>query len=98
MTELIEHVLIIYTSTNFLFEYIVAESFNIVALVAVFLGVLNAVLPMENINKMMFPDRPDRDESLNYFEAEVQLETDYGRANPATENICKARFLEKYQN
>lgn len=75
-----------------------AGSFNSLALVAVFIGFLNAVLPMEEFNKWIFPERPDQDESLNYFEAEVQLETDYGRANPATENICKARFLEKYQS
>jgi hypothetical protein len=32
----------------------------------------------------MFPPRADADETLNYYEAEPNLETDYGRANPAT--------------
>jgi hypothetical protein len=50
MTELIEYVLIIYTATNFIFEYVVAGNFNRMALAAVFFGLFNALAPMERIN------------------------------------------------
>lgn len=40
-----------------------------------FLGIANAMAPMEEFNMWMFPPRSDADEVLNYYEAEPNLET-----------------------
>lgn len=96
MTELIEYVLIIYTSTNFVFEMVITRKFNLIALISVFMGILNAVAPMEELNEWLFPSRDDINEVTNYYEAEPNLETDYGRANPATSELCMKNFINKY--
>lgn len=70
MTEIIEWVLIVYTASNFIFELLVVDNFSLYALTALILGVLNALLPMEQINIWIFPPRPDIDETTNYYDAD----------------------------
>ena len=77
---------------------LVVKSFNKMSLFAFIVGVINAFLPMELINIWFFPKRVDRDESLNYYEAEVNLKTDYSRANPAIASISNKKFIYKYQH
>lgn len=84
MTELIEYTLIIYSLTNFSFRYYIIGEVGAVSIAGVVVGVINAFLPMEDINKRLFPDRPDFNEVLTYKENLRSLDTDYGRANPAT--------------
>lgn len=63
------------------------------ALFALIVGIVNAVLPMELINVWFFPRRTDRDETKNYYEAEVNLKTDYSRANPAMATLSNKKFI-----
>lgn len=69
MTELIEYVLVIYALSNTLFEYFILEHVNNIAIAGIVCGIVNAFLPMESINKRLFPTRPDFNTPQDYHEA-----------------------------
>lgn len=96
MTEMIEYVLVIYAVTNTLFEYCIVEKVNYVSIAGVVCGIINAFLPMESINKRIFPTRPDFNTPMDYKEALREMDTDYGRANPAIEVICKKKYIDRF--
>lgn len=96
MTELIEYVLVIYALTSALFEYFILSDVNYISIAGVACGIVNALLPMESINKRLFPTRPDFNTPQDYDEALREMDTDYGRANPATEQSCKKKFIKRF--
>lgn len=60
---------------NFAFRYFITSEVGGISLAGVAIGVINAFLPMEEINKRLFPDRPDFNEILTYEEAVRELDT-----------------------
>jgi hypothetical protein len=77
MTELIEYVLVIYVCTNTLFEYYLLEEVNYISIAGVAIGIVNAFLPMEAINKKLFVTRPDFDTPQDYPQALREMDTVY---------------------
>ena len=61
--------------TNFSFRYYIIGEVGAVSIAGVVVGVINAFLPMEDINKRLFPDRPDFNEVLTYKENLRSLDT-----------------------
>ncbi|CAD8118599.1 unnamed protein product [Paramecium sonneborni] len=95
MLEQLEYVLPIYCLTNLWWEYVFLESISIEAIIGVVFGVANAILPMHEINKLLFRMKVQPNEHLPINEAEVNFLTDYCRENPATAETERARYQER---
>ncbi|CAD8092456.1 unnamed protein product [Paramecium primaurelia] len=95
MIEQLEYVLPIYCLTNLWWEYVFLQSISIEAIIGVCFGVANAILPMHEINKLLFRMKAKPNEHLPINEAEVGFLTDYCRENPATAETERARYQER---
>lgn len=84
MTEMLEFYIPIFSITQALFIYLIEDSLNILSLVALGIGVLHAILPMQLINKMLFKLPPPKRMKIPFSTAQLFMETDYDRENPAT--------------
>ena len=66
-------------------EYAIVKSLSIASIIAFVLSIANAVLPMDEINKKIFPVEEAHSNKEDFHEAEeFCFETDYDRENPAT--------------
>ncbi|KAL4491266.1 hypothetical protein ABPG72_021652 [Tetrahymena utriculariae] len=100
MTELLELAIIIFCAGNIFFSIFVIGNNNLgfdslYQFIACGIGLLNAVLPMQKINRKLFKvaDAPPNEQS--YFSIDDKFITDYERENPATKQIAKQKFLNR---
>eukprot|EP01016_Furgasonia_blochmanni_P014293 TRINITY_DN17465_c0_g2_i1.p1 TRINITY_DN17465_c0_g2~~TRINITY_DN17465_c0_g2_i1.p1 ORF type:complete len:139 (+),score=11.49 TRINITY_DN17465_c0_g2_i1:65-481(+) len=84
MTELLEWILPLYALGNFFFNLRVLDFPDKETLIILCIGVVNALVPMEAINKMIFPPRQKTMQEKSYWDAMLIFDEDYDRANPAT--------------
>jgi phosphate/sulfate permease len=91
MTEYLEFVCIIYAGSNFMFSRIIFGHASWTSIIGLLLGVVNAALPMETINTMLFKFK-ESEETKTYDEAFKNFDTDYERENPATKEEAVDRL------
>ncbi|CAD8132867.1 unnamed protein product [Paramecium octaurelia] len=97
MIEQLELVLPIYCGTNLWWEYAFLGSISTEAIIGICLGVGNAILPMHEINELIFPLQSEIDEHLPIQEAEEGFLTDYCRENPATAETARQQYKARVE-
>jgi hypothetical protein len=95
--EFLESPLILFSAANFFYaHFVVGLSYGecIPNIIGLTIGILNAVLPMDEINKHLLPVAEEKLTDDKYSEKKMDFEEDYDRSNPATEEMA----LETYSN
>lgn len=97
MTNYMEIILSIYTSSNLLFKYETVGSLSYLQVIGFGLGVIYSILPLQLImEKLVF--FPENIESATYEQAYSTFVTTYALANPITKERAKEKhreYLEK---
>lgn len=55
LIDLLEYFCIIYSASNLIFVYILSNEIHVLPFIGCGIGILNALLPMQKINKYVFP-------------------------------------------
>ena len=94
MTELLEWFLIIYGVATFCFNHLLLGDYSAIDVICLILAFTNAILPMDEINILLFPRVIPEAPEETYHNTKLYFEEDYDRCNPATRDVA----LEKYEN
>lgn len=73
MTEMLEYMLPIYCASNIFWEYLFSDYLSAPALTGLVIGIVNAMLPMEYINRLLFPSK----EKLNIVKPLREVEDSF---------------------
>jgi hypothetical protein len=97
MLEMLEYFCVIYSAGTLTFDYIFSESLSPIVMAGCALGILNAFLPMGDINEKLFPIKDKINADVDYYTAyKKHFETTYDCANPVThEEAHKAMNLHQ---
>lgn len=98
MIELLEFILPIYSLSNLVYEYILAKdsTITIFSILGIVIGILNIFLPMEYINEKLFFVRPCPQIKETYKQNILNFQFDYDRANPATDEYARKKFIDDH--
>jgi len=84
MTEMLELILPIFSASNLFFFYFIQNDAFVTTVIGLFIGVIHAVMPMQDINEKLFKLIPPTPNEKTYINAKYDFDTDYARTNPAT--------------
>ena len=73
MTEMLEYMLPIYCASNIYWEYLFSDYLSTPALIGLVIGIVNAILPMEYINRFLFQSK----ERLNVVKPLIEIEDSF---------------------
>ncbi|CAD8115595.1 unnamed protein product [Paramecium primaurelia] len=96
MTEVLEYMIPIYCFSNFWFQYTFTKGKDVssFAIIGVVVGIVNAVLPCYELNQALFIIEDYEQITRPYKKIEKQLDSDYSRNNPATQDQAKEKFIQ----
>ena len=69
MIEYLEVTCVIFSFSNFIFDILIAKKYSAITIIGLIIGILNAIAPMERLNKYLFKIE-SKDEIVSYDEAE----------------------------
>jgi len=92
MTENMEWVLVVYGVSNVVFNKIFFDDVTIPAYICIVLSVVNALLPMAEINEAITPAVKEQETDDTFDNKKWEFEEDYDRSNPATRAYAVAKF------
>ncbi|KRX04111.1 hypothetical protein PPERSA_08326 [Pseudocohnilembus persalinus] len=96
MIENLEMIIIWYSIGNITFSYLLFGDVDLLGWVLLGIGVVYALLPMQEINEWLFP--LERIAEVKKFdEAELVFTTNYDRQNPITKKAAIAKFKEAFK-
>jgi len=90
MLEMLEYFCVIYSCGTLTFDYIFSGYVSWVVVLACGVGIVNAFLPMGELNEYLFPIADKKSAEVDYHEAEKRFfDTDYRRSNPVTHKAAE---------
>jgi hypothetical protein len=92
MIEMMEYFLPIFGISCMYFNYLLREEMNILALAPFIIGIVNALLPMQKINKCIFREKEKDCEDIRYDDIYNNFESTYLKENPVT----RKRAMQEY--
>ena len=98
MTEFLEWFLIIYGISAFGFNYLFLGEVSIFDIALFVLAIVNAFLPMDEINKIIYGPVAPQNAEETYENMRLYLEEDYDRCNPATSGMAIEKYSDEVQS
>lgn len=96
--EFLEYSLVLYAVGNFVFNVVLLGNpleTQVLTVMGFIIGLINAFLPMSDINEALFPTKDEVLSHFKYSEKRFDFLEDYARSNPATEEAGRESFIKR---
>jgi len=67
-------------------------------MIGLLIGIMNALLPMQEINEMIFSVKEPEALPLEYKDSFPEFATDYSQENPATKTHFVAKYVQRMES